>query len=159
MGIFFVKRESFFIEEIDGFPGLHDDPPGIQVGKPLLNGREIQNQVDDDAARSEMVHGRIRVHHAPSGSDDHSLAGKRKDVMFFDPAEGFDPLLVDDLLQGPPLLGLDEDIRIDEIPGCGFGEKNPDRAFADGRHADQHNVRILLEGYNFCHFFFENNRK
>jgi hypothetical protein len=72
-------------------------------------------------------------------------------MLFFDPAEGVKPVLVDKLLQGSTLLGLDEDVGIDEVPGGGFGEKNSDRALTDGRHADQHNVRIFWEGCNFRH--------
>jgi hypothetical protein len=80
-------------------------------------------------------------------------------VAFLNPAEGFETLLVDDLLQGAAFLGLDENVGIDKIPGSGLGEKDPDRAFADCRHSDQHNVRIFLESYNFRHFFFESIRK
>ena len=63
-----------------------------------------------------------------------------KEYFLFDPAQFHVAVLVDDVLQGPPLGELDENVRIDKILRYHFREDDAHGAFAGAGHADEDNV-------------------
>src|SRR6185369_6632090 len=60
--------------------------------------------------------------------------------LFLDPAQTQIPLGVDDLLQGFPASGLDEEIGVEKGAPGQLGQNYPHRALAGAWHADQDNV-------------------
>jgi hypothetical protein len=71
---------------------------------------------------------------------------QREQVPFLDSAENFDALSVNDVLEPPPLSGLDVNVRVNEAARAEFCQKHADRALAYTRHAYEDYILFVGRG-------------
>ena len=64
--------------------------------------------------------------------------------LFFNIPQGHGAVGIDNILEGPSFAELDQNIRIDKIPGSHLRKNYAYRAFSRSRHADEYNIRFLF---------------
>jgi len=81
-------------------------------------------------------HGTVTVNGTAARGNDALFNGKTaEDLLLYFPENGVS-VSVDNILQGPAVYGLNEDVRIDEVACCQLRKNNTDGALTRARHSD-----------------------
>jgi hypothetical protein len=91
-----------------------------------------------------VVHARRTVNRAAAGGYDMALQVKTKDKPRLPPPKPGWPVVINKLLQGLLLIGLNEIIHIDKPIGQHPGQQGANRTFAGTGHPDQNKIRFLF---------------
>jgi hypothetical protein len=158
LGVFSIEWLALLVEGAQVLAGGHNDAACIQIGYSVFDGVVVEVEVHDYANVGQVLHCLWPVDRAAACGNHGVLGVDGEDVILFDVTEGVDADVVDDLLEGSVLDGLNVNVGIDEVASEGLGEKDSNGALADTAHAYQDDVLLVciesgLHTGDFIRFF------